>query len=338
MNRLLTLSAAAAVSAAAFSSSAAQAGPVRLYIGTYTQGTESKGIYRADFDPETGKLTDPALAAETPNPSFLAIAPGGQSLYAVNELGTFGGDPGGGITAFSVDAGTGALAELNAANTGGGAPCHVVVDKAGKHALVANYSGGSVAAFALKPGGALGARTAFIQHEGSSVDQRRQEAPHAHSINLDAANRFAFAADLGCDKVFAYRFDPESGALSAADPAFAPVAPGAGPRHFAFHPDGTRAYVINEMHQTVTAFAYDPEMGTLAETQTISTVRGEVPGNSTAEVQVHPSGKFVYGSNRYTTASPSSASAKAANRSGSKTNPAAAKSPATLPSTQPVTG
>jgi 6-phosphogluconolactonase len=164
---------------------------------------------------------------------------------------------------------------------------------------VANYGGGSVACLPIGEDGRLGDATAFIQHKGSSVNPQRQREPHAHSINLDAANRFAFVADLGLDKVLVYRFDPSAGTLEPNDPPAAVIASGSGPRHFAFHPSGRFAYVINELNSTVTAFAYDAERGTLQTLQTVTTLPEGFDGKSfPAEVQVHPSGKFLYGSNR----------------------------------------
>jgi 6-phosphogluconolactonase len=176
----------------------------------------------------------------------------------------------------------------------------VTVDKAGNHLLGANYGGGSVFAFALGADGKIGQRTALVQHEGKGPDPKRQEAPHAHSINLDPAGRFALACDLGLDKVLVYRFDAEKGTLSANDPPSAAAsAPGAGPRHLAFHPSGKWAYVINEMGNTMAAYAYDADKGTLALVQAVPTLPADFKGVSwCAEVQVHPSGKFVYGSNR----------------------------------------
>jgi 6-phosphogluconolactonase len=175
----------------------------------------------------------------------------------------------------------------------------VTVDRLGKNALVANYGGGSIACLPIGEDGRLGDATAFVQHKGSSVNPQRQQGPHAHSINLDAANRFAFVADLGLDKVLVYRFDQSAGTLEPNDPPAASIAPGSGPRHFAFHPGGRFAYVINEMKSTVTAFAYDADRGTLQTFQTVSTLPEDSDGrSSTAEVQVHPSGKFLYGSNR----------------------------------------
>jgi 6-phosphogluconolactonase len=237
------------------------------------------------------------LAAETEQPSFLTLHPNRRFLYAVNETG--GGRRGTGqVTAFAIEA-DGKLKQLNQQPSRGSAPCHLVVDRTGKTLLLANYGGGSVAAFPLAADGMLGASTAFIQHTGSSTNPQRQKEPHAHSINLDAANRFAVAADLGLDKVLVYRFDATKGTLEPNEPPSASVKAGSGPRHFAFHPKGRNAYVINELASTVTAFEYDPAKGVLKELQTLSTLPKDFSGTSyTAEVQVHPSGKFLYGSNR----------------------------------------
>lgn len=269
-----------------------------VYVGTYTQ-RGSKGIYVAELHPETGALSAPKLVAETRDPSFLAIHPSRKYLYAANETVEYKGQKSGFVTAFSIDPQTGGLKELNQQPSKGGAPCHLVVDRQGLNVLVANYVGGNITALPIRADGQLGEPSGFVQHEGSSVDKRRQEGPHAHSINLDRNNRFAFAADLGLDKVLVYRFDVVKGTLAPHDPAAASVAPGSGPRHFAFHPSTKFAYVINEMLSTVTAFQYDEGKGTLASLQTLKTIPPGFTGNtSTAEVQVHPSGKFLYGSNR----------------------------------------
>jgi 6-phosphogluconolactonase len=271
---------------------------MRVYIGTYT-GPKSKGIYRLDFDPVTGALTPKGVAAETPSPSFLAISPDRKFLYAANEVGRFEGKAAGSISSFAIDPKTGDLTPLNRKSSGGADPCYVVVDPTGKFVLTANYSGGSVEVLPIGPDGKLGEPTALVQHKGSSVDKARQEGPHAHAIDLDASGKFAVSADLGLDKLLIYRLDPRNGSLEPNTSPSASVKPGSGPRHFAFHPDGKHAFAINEMASTVTAFEYDASKGTLAEVQTISTrkpVAGS--GNSTAEILVHPSGKFVYGSNR----------------------------------------
>jgi 6-phosphogluconolactonase len=272
-----------------------------VFVGTYTGGAgNSKGIYRFDFDPATGQLTHRALAAEINNPSFLAIHPNHRFLYAVGELESFEGKKNSGaISAFAIDPKTGDLKLLNQRPSGGAGPCHLIVDKKGGHVLAANYSGGSVCVIPIDDDGQLGQATAFKQHVGSSVNKQRQEGPHAHSINLDAANRFAVVADLGLDKVMIYKYDAGKGTLTPNDPSATDITPGSGPRHFAFHPDGRHAYVINELTSTVTAMDYDAEHGVLKPIQTISTLPADFRGETTcAEVQVHPSGKFLYGSNR----------------------------------------
>jgi 6-phosphogluconolactonase len=271
---------------------------LRVYIGTYT-GPKSKGIYLLEMDLKSGKLESKGLAGESANPSFLAIHPGRKYLYAVGETGSFDGKKTGSVAAFAIDAATGKLTLLNQQPSAGAAPCHIVVDKEGKNVLVANYSGGSVAVLPIAADGKLAEPSSVIQHQGSSVNKGRQSGPHAHSINLDSANRFAFAADLGLDKVLIYQYDADKGKLTPHTTPFAAVPPGSGPRHFAFHPSGRFAYVINEMLCTVTAFSHDSGEGALKEVQTITTLPVELKGGySTAEVQVHPSGKFLYGSNR----------------------------------------
>jgi 6-phosphogluconolactonase len=282
---------------AARSTSAAD-GTYRAYVGTYT-GAKSEGIYTFEFNAKTGSATKAELAAKTENPSFVAVHPSGKWLYAVSEISEFRGEQAGAISAFAIDASSGKLTLLNQQSAKGTVTCHLVVDKGGRFVLAANYGSGSVCSLPIKDDGSLGQAVSFIQHTGSGVNRQRQEGPHAHSINLDAANRFAVAADLGVDKVFVYRFDSETGKLTPNAPPFAKVAPGSGPRHFAFHPSGKYGYVINEMLLTVTAFDYDASQGTLQETQTISTLPGPAErGYSTAEVVAHPSGKFLYGSNR----------------------------------------
>jgi 6-phosphogluconolactonase len=273
-------------------------GKIRVYIGTYTGG-DSQGIYVCELDRTTGQLSEPRLAAEAVNPSFLAVHPKRRFLYAVGEIADFEGAKSGGVSAFRIQPESGQLKLLNQQSSKGAGPCHLVVDPTGKNVLVANYGGGSVACLPIQKRGKLGAASAFIQHEGSSVNPKRQEGPHAHSINVDPENRFAMAADLGLDKVLVYRFDPESGTLTANDPASVSVAPGGGPRHFAFHPSGKFAFTNNEITSTVTAFSYDAETGVLKEVNTVSTLPpGTEVANSTAEVRVHRNGRWVYVSNR----------------------------------------
>jgi 6-phosphogluconolactonase len=297
--------AAAVLFAATFTGS--HAGDVKkddklwVYIGTYTPAKgKSEGIYRFELDLSNGKASEAVLAVKTKDPSFLAIHPNHKFLYAVGEVDNFGGKKNSGaVSAFSLDPKTGDLTLLNQQSSKGAAPCHIVLDKTGKYALVANYAGGSACVLPISGDGKLRSFSCFVQHTGSSKDKSRQEAPHAHSINLDAANRFAFVADLGLDKVVIYRFDPVDGTLEKNDPRYVEVAPTSGPRHFAFHPNGKFAYVINEMKNTVTAFSYDAETGALKSIQTVPTLPKSFKGKSwTAEVVVHPSGKFLYGSNR----------------------------------------
>jgi 6-phosphogluconolactonase len=297
MTRQLTLLASAMGLAAA--SSLFAAGDQLVYFGTYTTPKSgSQGIYVAGFDSKTGKLEKPELAAEAKSPSFLAIAPSKQFLYAVSE----GSGAEGGVSSFAVDASTGKLTLLNSESSKGGGPCHVSVDPAGKVLMVANYGSGHVASLPIKADGSLGAAaSAHQQGPASNANARRQAGPHAHSINPDKAGKFAFACDLGCDKVFIYKLDAEAGTITPNAPAFAEVPPGGGPRHFAFDPDGKFAYANNEMTLTVTAFSYDAVRGALKPLETVSTLPPGVsvdPKFSTAETAVHPSGRFVYVSNR----------------------------------------
>lgn len=290
------LAAAAVILATAQSGSAAEA---FVYFGTYT-GPQSRGIYVSRFDAETGRLSAPELAAATPNPSFLALHPNGRFLYAVNELDEFHGEKAGSVTAFAIDAATGRLSQVSEASTEGTSPCHLSLDRAGRHLFVANYGGGSVAVLPVREDGTLAAATSFIQHTGRG-GSKEQDAPHAHDIALDAANRFALVADLGLDKLLVYGFDAAAGALTPAPVAFAASKPGAGPRHFDFHPSGRFVFSVNELSLTLGSYRYDPATGRLTEIQTTSTLPAGVdvtPKLSGAELRVHPSGRFVYASNR----------------------------------------
>ncbi len=268
-----------------------------VYLGTYTGGQSAgKGIYVARLDTATGTLSDPELAAEVSNPSFLALHPNGRYLYAVGETG---GPKGGAVSAFSIDRATGRLSLLNQVSSRGSGPCHLAVDKTGRYVIVVNYGSGSTAAFSLREDGSLGESTAFVQHAGASVHPKRQQGPHAHSVNLSPDNRFAVVADLGLDQILVFRFDAAKGALEPNEPPHAKVTPGSGPRHFAFHPSGRFAYVINELASTLTAFTWDPKRGVLSEIETVGTLPKDFAGeNYTAEVVVHPNGRFLYGSNR----------------------------------------
>ncbi len=266
----------------------ASAADLDFYVGTYTKKEGSRGIYHYRLNNETGHVTGGDLAAESPSPSFVAVRPGGKFLYAANENTKA-------VSAFAIGEG-GKLTALNQQPSGGGAPCHISIDAAGKFAFVANYSGGSVAAFPIEDDGQLGKASGFIQLTGSGPDKRRQEKPHAHSIY--PLGKYVYSCDLGTDHVDIFKFDPANGSLTPNDPPFATVPPGSGPRHLAFHKG--YAYVINEMLNTISVLRHTASTGKLSEPiQTIPTLPEGFKGdNSTAEIFVHPNGKFVYGSNR----------------------------------------
>ena len=268
-----------------------------MYAGTYTGGA-SKGIYAFRFQPSTGKTVSLGLAAESVSPSFLAVHPDRRTLYAVNEAPVSEGGNGS-ISAFAIDGKTGRLKFLNKVSSGGRDPCHLTIDQYGRWLLAANYSSGSISVFPIKDDGRLGEASTVVQHRGSGKDPQRQEGPHAHSVNLSPDGRFLLVSDLGLDKILIYRFDSAKGSLTANDPPYVKLSAGSGPRHISFHPNGRFVYQINELNSTLTAFAYDADGGSLREAETISTLPQGFSGKSTtAEVAVHPDGKFVYGSNR----------------------------------------
>ena len=297
---ILSLAAALCVLVLQKQVTAATAGKYLVYVGTYTtEGSKSKGIYVYRYDAESGGTTSLGLAAETVNPSFLAPRPDGRFLYAVNEVTDYKGPNSGGVSAFKIDHATGKLTFLNEVASRGADPCYITLDKAGKYVLVANYTGGSVAVFPVLGDGKLGEASAFVQHSGHGTDPQRQEGPHAHSIDLSPDEHFALVDDLGLDELLVYRFDKAKGSLTPNEPKFAKLDAGSGPRHFAFHPSGKFAYVVSEMKGTVTAFSYDPAKGSLQSLQTLSTLPKDFRGSiEDAEIAVHPSGKFLYASNR----------------------------------------
>jgi 6-phosphogluconolactonase len=280
----------------AFGATAEEDALKRVYLGTYT-GASSQGIYLVEVHEKAGRLFDRGLAAKTENPSFLAMHPKLPVLYAVGEIE--GDGDGGTISAFRIDAETGTLSLLNQASTGGAGPCHVAVAPSGAHVAVANYSGGSVALLPLGEDGSLSPASAFVQHTGSSVHPKRQEAPHAHSVNFDPAGTYLLSADLGTDQLLVYRYDAAAGTLTPHDPPFAALPPGAGPRHFVFHPSSKFVYVVNELDSTVSVFSWNWETGVLEALQQVGTLPKDFTGDSTtAEIRVHPTGRFLYASNR----------------------------------------
>jgi 6-phosphogluconolactonase len=281
-----------------------------VWFGTYTGGkTGSEGIYVSRFDDATGAISAPVLAAAAKSPSFLALHPALPVLYAVSEVADADGKPGGAVQAFAIDAATGNLTAKNHQPAGGDGPCHVTVDAGGRVALTANYGGGSAICLGLEADGSLkpvvaGHPGGLLQHAydrkpDEGFNPGRQEKPHGHSIDPTPDGRFAIVCDLGLDKVFVHALDTTRATL--APHAAATTKAGAGPRHFALHPSGRFGYCVNELDLTVTAFAFDPQAGTLTEIQSLSTLPADVTdrkGFSTAEIAVHPTGKFLYASNR----------------------------------------
>jgi 6-phosphogluconolactonase len=269
-----------------------------VYIGTYN-GPKSQGIYVYRLSTATGKLTPLGLAAASDKPAFLAIHPNHHYLYAVNEIEHYDGKQSGSVSAFSIDRTTGKLSLLNIVASGDPGPCHLSVDHTGKYLVVANYGVGSVASFPILPDGRLGKVVSFLPHTGHSVDPKRQEAPHAHSIYVSPDNRFVVSADLGTDQVYVYRFDANTGTLTPNNPPSAAVPLGTGPRHFAFNPNNKFAYAIEEMGSSLTAFSYDAAHGVLTPIETIKTTPKDYKGyNDCAELFMDPKGRFLYGSNR----------------------------------------
>lgn len=268
-----------------------------VYFGTYT-GQNSKGIYRARFDSSTGNLTAAQLTAETRNPTFLALSPDGRFLYAVNEVTDYGKTHSGAVSAFRVEPKTGNLTFLNQEASGGAGPCYLAVARDGKCVLVANYVSGSIAALPIEDDGTLRPAASHIQHHGSSVNPQRQEGPHAHFITWDPTGQFVLACDLGLDKVLFYQLDRQWVLSPHSPPAFQ-VKPGSGPRHIAFGNNGRFAYLLNEIASTLTVCSYDSSQGQLRELETVSALPDDFKGsNTSAEVQVGRTGRFVYASNR----------------------------------------
>lgn len=263
--------------------------PDRVYFGTYTKA-DSKGIYFSEWDAEKGTLSAPTLAAEIENPSFLELSSDGGFLYAVSEVAH------GAVKSYRILK-DGTLELINQQSAEGSATCHLSISKNGKMLVAANYMGGNVVSYRIRKDGSLSKPISVIQHEGSSVNPKRQEAPHAHSINFSHDDRFAYAADLGTDRIYRYAVDPKKGTLAPSGET--KIKAGSGPRHFTFHTSGKFAYVITEMALTVEAFSVNQETGDLSSLQTVSTLPVDAPKQgSTAEVVCHPSGKFLYGSNR----------------------------------------
>jgi len=273
-------------------------GPIRFGTGKILDG-KGKGIYVYKLDASSGAMEQCSIAEGAPNPSYLAFDPSHRFLYAVNELKEFEGASTGAVSAFSMEPDSGKLKFLNMKSSHGTDPCHLTVDRTGRYVLVANFMSGSVCVLPIREDGSLGDATDVVQHRGSSVDPVRQSGPHAHAVTLDDTGRYAFVPDLGIDKLTVYAFDADRGKLEPNDEAWIEVTPGAGPRQLVMHPRGRYAYLINELDSTMMAFRYDRDRGNLREIQTLSTLPEDFKGASTcADVQISPSGRFLYGSNR----------------------------------------
>jgi len=297
--RVLVAAAFALGGAPSLSSEAATPDVLRVYVGTYTGG-ESRGIYRFDVDSTSGRIVaGPSLAGVSENPSFLALHPSGKVLYAVNEVGDFRGGKTGAVSAFAVDPSTGSLTFLNQQPSEGADPCHLAVDRAGRHLLVANYTGGSVALFPLALDGRIEPARSVHRLTGSGPNASRQQAPHAHGVFFDAKERYALIADLGTDRIHIDRFDGETGRLVPNEPDSVALEPGSGPRHLAWHTSGRNVYVLAELFGTVTALRWDGAHGSLTPLQTIAALPAGYSGdNKAAEIAVAPDGRFLYVSNR----------------------------------------
>ena len=275
-----------------------------LYVGTY--GDEEHGvndppctIYHFRMDRDTGALTPAGSTVGVVNPFYLKIDRQGRRVYVASVADETDGEAGGAVVAFSIDAESSALSFLNRQPSGGALPCYLTLDRTGRHLFVANYTSGSVASLPIDGDGQLGPPTDILQHKGSSIDSERQEGPHVHSIVLDPAERFAYAADLGIDQMLIYAFDAATGKLAPAPQPSIDIAAGAGPRHFAFHPSGRHAYLVNELNSTLTVFGYDDRSGALNEIQTLSALPdGCTDANYAADIKILPSGDFLYSSNR----------------------------------------
>jgi len=283
--------------------------PRYVYVGTYTAPNTAPGgvtpstavgIYVFALDPDTGALTPVQVVPDIPNPSWLDLDPQQRYLYAVSEVSSWQGqDNSGGVTAYAVDAATGQLTRINDQPSQGAIPANLVVDPTGRYVLVGNYIGANFAVLPILANGALGPATDVFAVSGAGPNAARQEAPHPHDVVFDPAGHFVFGNDLGTDKVWSWTLDTTAGKLVPNTLPYAQVASGSGPRHTAFHPSGQYVYVISEMVSSITAFSYDAARGACTWLQTVSTLPPRFHGTSAcAEIAVHPSGRFLYGSNR----------------------------------------
>lgn len=270
-----------------------------LYVGTYSD-RGSKGIYVLEFDRTTGKLREVQTIEDKESPTFLEVHPNGRYLYAVYREGMDANDQHGTVTAFEIDPASGKLNKINEQSSEGAGPCHVSIDPEGKLAYVSNYGGGNLAVYPIRKDGSLDKASDVVQHSGSSVNENRQKEPHMHSIIPSDNGKFIYASDLGIDKIMIYQPDRKTGKLTPAKTPYAESVPGAGPRHFTFHPNGQLAFSIEELSSTIASYKVDKISGALQGVDQVPTLPANVQtqNNTTADIHVSPDGKFVYASNR----------------------------------------
>ena len=293
LTRRSFVAASAAVVLAPLARAADAAATYWVFIGTYTSKDGSKGIYRSELDAKTGKLSAPEIAAEVANPTFLSLAADGKNLYSVGETGEKGG---GGVFSWTLDPKTGKLSAEIALTSGGPGPCHISTDATNQFAIVSNYGGGSTAVFKLKDNGSLASKTCFVQHKDDEAGDVKPRTPHAHCGFFDSTGMVAYVCDLGLDQVKIYKLDRTTGKITPNTITNIPMPKGTGPRHIHIAPDQSVAFVCGELNMTINVIAMDE----LKLKQTLSTTPEGKPtkGGSTAEVRIHPNGKFVYVSNR----------------------------------------
>ena len=268
-----------------------------VLVSSFAPGDQG-GIQAYQLNTETGAITPLHRTSGIANPFFIAISPDQKFLYSIDAK-NFGGSEPEQVATFRLESSNGQLTLINHQSTQGTASCFLEVDQTGKSVLVANYSSGNVASYAVQPDGSLSAPVSFFQHTGSSCNLARQKEAHAHCFVISPNNKYAYAADLGIDQIVCYVIDPQTATLTPSKQPFVRTQAGAGPRHLTFHPNGKFLYVINELANSITRFDYAAETGMLIERQTISTIpKGYTGVTHTADLKITPNGKFLYGTNR----------------------------------------
>lgn len=289
-----------------------------LYVASYSspagpEGSKGngKGIYLFEMEPASGALSLREVIPNDGNPSWLAFDSSRTHLYSANETAVYQGEESGSVSAYSIDRASGRLTLLNTVSSRGASPCYVSVHPGGRHALVANYHGGTVAVLPIGEGGKAGPASDVHAVAGKPGPERAASGPvgsfaisghdksHAHMILADPSGRFVLSADLGLDKILVWRFDGAAGKLAPNDPPSVSLPPGDGPRHFAFHPNGRWLYSLQEEASTLVLFDWDGAAGRLTARQTLSTLpKGFAGTDFTSEVAVSADGRFVYAANR----------------------------------------